>query len=199
MVGGCLMCDKKQRTTNNFFQILKNTKFLLPFFSSSSQRCDSNTTLKIYGTCFFLFQFSLLCVLYILFICTNKFVCTAQCTVVSTHMYIYGLVDVFFFSNFRLLSAMYLLVYLYLFTWARIAAKCNRFACKSNFFIEISSCNSLDLLNSWLSSTRIWARIRDSSDSWEFELVSLSIHPFAVGAKQHNLKYKNKHTKLKYK
>lgn len=56
-------------------------------------------------------------------------------------------------------------------TWARIAAKCNRFVYKSNFFNEISSCSSVDLLYNWLSSTRSCARISDSRLSCERKMV----------------------------
>lgn len=51
-------------------------------------------------------------------------------------------------------------------TWAVTAAKCICFALKSNFFIEMSSCNSLALLYSKLSRPRCWFLARTSIESY---------------------------------
>lgn len=52
-------------------------------------------------------------------------------------------------------------------TCAFSAAKCSRFACKSNFLSEMSSCSSVDLWYNWFSRMRSWARNSDSNDSYK--------------------------------
>lgn len=110
-------------------------------------------------------------------------------------------------ANTRVIEFWSILFFLYLFrrrpsisvwvdecwriTWARMAAKCNRFVCKSNFFIEISSWSSVDLLYIWLSSTRSWARIRDSKLSCKKSLHFTWICFCSARAKRTNLQLFN--------
>lgn len=56
-------------------------------------------------------------------------------------------------------------VWYYSLTCACTAARCISFARRSNFFIEISSCNSFALLYNWPSRPRIWVRTKTSTES----------------------------------